>query len=81
VIALVLITIGTLLAVVEPIRRELAWRRWRRTAQIGNILREGVPMAGPEPTLENLVVRADTALARDELLRGVAGVAEIYDRA
>lgn len=80
-IALVLIVIGALLLAIKPLKRELAWRRWRRTAPIGTILREGVPMASAEPALDNLVVRADTALARDELLRGVAGVAEIYDRA
>ena len=80
-IALVLILVGAVLLAVAPLGRELAWRRWRRTAPTGVILREAVPIANAEPALDDLVVRADVALARDELLRGVAGVTEIYDRA
>ena len=80
-IAGVLITIGALLMGIEPLRRERAWRRWQRTASAGVVLREGVPMAATDTELDNLVVHADVAIARDQLLQGVAGVAEIYKRA
>lgn len=77
---LLLIMLGAIALVVIPLQDAIAYRRWARTATIGQTLRAAVPMAEPTPALDRLVIEADVAIARDELLSGVAGVAEIYRR-
>ncbi len=76
-----LILIGAMAILIVPVANVIAYRRWQRTALIGVTLRAAVPIAPPAPALDRLAVEADVALARDELLGGVAGVTEIYRRA
>lgn len=78
---LICMTVGGILAIVGPVRRQLAYWRWMRIAAIGATLRVAVPIAAPDPSLDRLAAAAEAALDRDELLRGVAGIADIYRRA
>lgn len=81
ILGLLIVTAGALLAVLVPAQRAIAWWRWQRTAAIGALLRSAVPIAAPNPALDQLASQADQALERDDLIRGVAGVAQIYERA
>jgi hypothetical protein len=80
-VGLLIMVFGGLLAILTPVQRAIAWWRWQRTAVIGAMLRSAVPISAQDPALQRLVAEADRAVEQDSLIRGVADVANIYDRA
>lgn len=76
-----LLLAGILLMFVTPVERAFSRRGHRRqvsavTAELA--LRE---IAARREKIAHLIAAADAELERDPLIRGVRGVAEIYDRA
>ncbi len=65
---IILMLMGAIVGVVAPAQDTIAYRRWQTAA------------ADTDPTIDPRITAADAALARDPLIAGVAGIAEIYRR-
>lgn len=77
---LILWVIALALIFATPAARQIDARRHPRP-YIAQSLERACPIPPPTPALDELVLRAETALERDALSRGVNGVRDTYDRA
>lgn len=78
---IVMIVIGWLIAIVPPAEKLVAGRRAARPVTIGVILRQAYPPVAPTASILELAASADASLQRDDLLRGVRDIGQIYDEA
>ena len=63
---IVVMLLGAIVGVVAPAQDAIAYRRWQATG------------GDADPAIDPRTAAADAALARDPLIAGVAGIAEIY---
>lgn len=77
---LVLWVIALAIIFATPAARQIESRRHVRPP-FAQALQQACPTPSPAPALDELLAKAEAALERDQLTRGLRGIQDAYDRA